>query len=325
MRIKLFTLLLLVNIGFTQTLSNVKQSIENGRIVITYDLTGDAQKSYDITINATKDGKTIIPRAIAGPVNVKPGVNHILWWEPVLEGRELKGWSLRLTASEPLFNMVFVKGGTFEMGSNEVYSNEKPIHTVTLSDFYIGATEVTQAQWEAIMGNNPSHFKGDNLPVEKVSWDDIQTFLIKLNQQTGQTYRLPTEAEWEYAARGGVQSSNVSYQYAGSNTIGDLAWYKDNSGSTTHPVAQKQPNELGLYDMSGNVWEWCNDNYDANYYQNSAKKNPQGPSSVQYRLLRGGSWDFNTQLCRVAARVRDLPYGRSNYIGFRLVRVVSSQ
>ncbi len=325
MRIKLFTLLLLVNIGFTQTITNVKQNIENGRIVITYDLKGASQKSYDITINATKDGKTIIPRAIAGPVNVKPGVNHILWWEPVLEGRELKGWSLRLTASEPLFNMVFVKGGTFEMGSNEVYSNEKPIHTVTLSDFYIGATEVTQAQWEAIMGNNPSHFKGDNLPVEQVSWDDIQWFLKKLNLQTDQTYRLPTEAEWEYAARGGVQSSNVSYQYAGSNTLGDLAWYDDNSGKKTHPVAQKKPNALGLYDMSGNVWEWCNDYYDADYYQNSAKKNPQGASSGDYRVLRGGDWYGNAQGCRVALRVRRDPDHRVSGLGFRLVRVVSSQ
>ncbi len=223
------------------------------------------------------------------------------------------------------FVMVFVKGGTFEMGSNEGNEDEKPIHTVILSDFYIGATEVTQAQWVAIMGHNPSKWKGDNLPVEEVSWDDIQLFLKKLNLQTGQTYRLPTEAEWEYAARGGSEASQTSYQYAGSNTLGEVAWYGDNSGGTTHPVGQKKPNALGLYDMSGNVWEWCNDYYDSNYYQNSPTKNPQGSLSGHFRILRGGSWSHDSQNCRVARRLWFFPNYWVSRSGFRLVRVVSSQ
>ena len=220
-----------------------------------------------------------------------------------------------------LESMVFVQGGSFQMGSNDGGIDEKPVHSVTLSDFFISKTEVTQKEWKDIMGSNPSHFKGDNLPVEKVSWNDIQSYINKLNTKTGLNYRLPTEAEWEYAARGGVKTQNsASYKYSGSNNIDEVAWYSSNSSSKTHSVGSKQPNELGIYDMSGNVWEWCNDWYDSSYYKNSPKNNPQGASSGSRRVLRGGSWYDRAGLCRVAYRNNNYP-DRSRYdLGFRLLR-----
>ena len=170
------------------------------------------------------------------------------------------------------------------------------------------------------MGNNPSHFKGDNLPVEKVSWNDIQKFIKKLNTKTGLNYRLPTEAEWEYAARGGVKTQNsASQKYSGSNNINEIAWY-DNSNSKTHSVGGKKANELGIYDMSGNVWEWCNDWYDSSYYKNSPKNNPQGASSGSSRVYRGGSWGNYARYCRVAYRYRYYPGGSGGDLGFRLLR-----
>jgi formylglycine-generating enzyme required for sulfatase activity len=204
-------------------------------------------------------------------------------------------------------------GATSEQGS-DAYSDEKPAHRVTVSDFYIGKYEVTQAQWKAIMGSNPSKWTGDNLPVENVSWNDIQEFIQKLNQKTGKKYRLPTEAEWEYAARGGNKSRG--YKYSGSNDIGTVAWYSSNSGDKTHPVGQKQPNELGIYDMSGNVWEWCQDWYGD--YSSASQTNPTGPSSGSYRVLRGGSWNDYTGGCRVSSRTCNTPSSRGSYNGFRL-------
>ncbi|MBC8384853.1 MAG: SUMF1/EgtB/PvdO family nonheme iron enzyme [Candidatus Cloacimonetes bacterium] len=243
-------------------------------------------------------------------------------------------------------NMIFVQGGTFQMGSNDGGSDEKPVHTVTVSDFYIGKTEVTQKEWKEVMGastslNNPSYFKGDDLPVENVSWYDAVEFCNKKSEKEGlekcysgsgkntkcdfskNGYRLPTEAEWEYAARGGVSASlnnrNGGNKYAGSNNVKDVAWYFDNSGSKTHPVGTKQPNELGIYDLSGNVWEWCSDRYDENYYKNSPQNNPQGPSSGKSRVLRGGSWDSGDYCCRFVYRGSYDP--DVYFIGFRFVRI----
>ncbi|MDD4748208.1 MAG: SUMF1/EgtB/PvdO family nonheme iron enzyme, partial [Salinivirgaceae bacterium] len=221
--------------------------------------------------------------------------------------------------------MIAVRGGTFQMGDTfgDVGSDEKPVHSVTVSDFYMGKYEVTQAQWRAIMGNNPSKFSGcDNCPVEQVSWNDVQEFIKKLNAKTGKKYRLPTEAEWEYAAKGGVEThGRASHRYAGSNTLNDVAWNTNNSNSKTHPVGGKKPNELGIYDMSGNVWEWCNDWYDKNYYGSSPFNNPQGPSSGSYRVFRGGSWYGNASICRVAFRSFSTPDSGSYFIGFRLCLV----
>ncbi len=230
--------------------------------------------------------------------------------------KEQSGEKKELT--DDLIEMVFVEGGTFEMGSNKGDSDEKPVHKVTVNSFYMGKYEVTQKQWKAIMGNNPSYFKGDDLPVENVSWNDVQEFIKKLNQTTGQHYRLPTEAEWEYAARGGNESRG--YKYSGSNNIDEVAWYDKNSGNHTHQVGTKAPNELGIYDMTGNVWEWCSDWYNKNYYRHSPQNNPQGPASGKYRVLRGGSWLNLAGNCRVANRYWYVPDFTYLTIGFRVVR-----
>ena len=213
---------------------------------------------------------------------------------------------------------ITVTGGTFTMGAtseqgSDYYSDERPTHSVTLSTFQIGETEVTQELWEAVMGDNPSYFKGVNLPVENVSWNDCQEFISELNKLTGKSYRLPTEAEWEYAARGGNKSKG--YKYSGGNDIGAVAWY-DGNASSTHDVATKSPNELGIYDMSGNVWEWCSDWYGS--YLSGSQTNPQGPSSGSIRVVRGGSWDFIARLCRVSFRNFSAPGDRSFNLGFRL-------
>ena len=207
------------------------------------------------------------------------------------------------------FDMVEVEGGNYLMGDdNSERSNEKPAHKETIPTFQIGKTEVTQELWEAVMGTNPSNFTGEaNLPVEKVSWTDCNTFITKLNELTGKNFRLPTEAEWEYAARGGNKSQG--YTYSGSNTIDDVAWYIENSSSKTHPVAQKQANELGIYDMSGNVWEWTSDKYCENYSSERTSSN---------RVYRGVSWASVVTNSRVAYRnANGEPY--TDYaIGLRL-------
>ena len=218
------------------------------------------------------------------------------------------------------FDMVFVKGGTFTMGAtaeqgSDAESDEKPTHSVTVSDFYIGKYEVTQAQWRSVMGKNPSCFSGDNNPVETVSWNDIQKFIKKLNTKTGKRFRLPTEAEWEYAARGGNQSKG--YKYSGSNSISEVAWYKDNSNSKTHPVGQKRPNELGIYDMTGNVCEYCQDWYGS--YSSSSQTNPTGPSSGNGHVLRDCNSGSSAEVCHVSIRIFGGTDIRHHYCGFRLV------
>lgn len=214
------------------------------------------------------------------------------------------------------FKMIRVEAGTFQMGSTSGHPDEQPVHSVTLSsDYYIGETEVTQELWTAVMGDNPSNFTTDSqLPVEKVSWNDCQTFITKLNSLTGATFRLPTEAEWEFAARGGNKSQG--YTYSGSNTIGNVAWYTDNSSSKTHVVKTKSPNELGIYDMSGNVWEWCQDWYGS--YSSAAVTDPQGASSGSYRVRRGGSWNYIATDCRCSYRSGYTPANTFNNLGLRL-------
>ena len=223
--------------------------------------------------------------------------------------------------TEPQTGMEFVwiNGGCFQMGSpdneNGRYLNEGPVHKVCVDGFWMGKDEVTQAQWQKIMGKNPSYFKGDTRPVERVSWEDAQAFLKNFRSLGDfgslgdMTVRLPTETEWEYACRAGTQTAYSFGDDVGQ--LGDYAWYPANSNSQTHPVGQKKPNAWGLYDMHGNVWEWCQDWYDETYYGQSPEKNPQGPGSGQYRLLRGGQCqplhlyaDVPQQQLRFAARRR---------------------
>ncbi|MBI5874931.1 MAG: SUMF1/EgtB/PvdO family nonheme iron enzyme [Deltaproteobacteria bacterium] len=216
--------------------------------------------------------------------------------------------------------MIFVKGGCFEMGDTfgDGESYEKPSHAVCVADFYMGEAEVTQAEWQDIMGNNPSYFKDcDTCPVENIAWNDVQEFINKLNQKTGKKYRLPTEAEWEYAARSGGKKEKWAGTSAESE-IGEYAWYGDNSEKKTHPVKQKKPNGLGFYDMSGNVWEWVSDWYNDRYYESSPKNNPIGPSTGSEHALRGGSWLDNPKRLRLTGRSWHYPVYRDNRFGFRL-------
>ena len=228
------------------------------------------------------------------------------------------------------FEMVSVEGGTFTMGATKeqgsgAAADEKPAHQVMLSSYMIGKTQVTQELWEAVMGSNPSYFKGAKLPVECVSWNDCQKFISKLNALTGKKFRLPTEAEWEFAARGGNKSKG--YKYSGSNNIDEVAWCHGNSYEgnasfmffkkrTTHPVATKSPNELGIYDMSGNVYEWCSDWYGS--YSKSSQTNPKSSNSGSGRVSRGGGWNFSARSCRVSNRNYSYPTYRYSCLGLRL-------
>ncbi len=237
--------------------------------------------------------------------------------KPIVEAQQN---ILPITVKGVSFNMVKVDGGTFIMGAtpeqgDDADDDEKPAHQVILSDYFIGETEVTQELWEAVMGKNPSYFTNDSShPVEQVSWNDCQTFIKELNILTGKTFRLPSEAEWEYAARGGSKSRH--YKYSGSYNIDDVAWYGDNSGNQTHRVNTKSPNELGLYDMPGNVWEWCEDYYGP--YRLPTQTNPKGLANASYRVFRGGGWNSTAERCRVSIRSGWNPDSRGRSLGLRL-------
>jgi len=218
-------------------------------------------------------------------------------------------------------DMVRVEGGAFTMGctdrKNDCEKNEYPAHEVTLDGFLIGKYEVTQAEYEAVMGFNISYF-GDcpDCPVENINWYEVQMFIEKLNEKTGRNYRLPTEAEWEYAARGGEKS--IGHMYSGGDGLDEVAWHKTNTEKRPKRVGQKRPNELGIYDMTGNVWEWCHDSYDKNYFQSGPVFNPQGPEEGRTRVVRGGSWLNDEKSCRVSARYYTKAKDFRNGIGFRL-------
>ena len=270
-----------------------------------------ASAPSNIQITLTKEA-TAIQSPVAQPTMAQ---------QPVVQTPIANSDNITIPVKDGIsIDMVRVEAGTFTMGATaemkDPRDNEKPTHRVTLTnDYYIGKYEVTQALWKAVMGNNPSNFKGDNLPVEQVSWYDCQDFLSKLNRITGKTFRLPTEAEWEYAARGGNKSRG--YQYSGSNNTLDVAWFRDNSGSNTHAVGTKQPNELGIYDMSGNVGEWCQDWH--GLYNSSSQVNPTGANSGPYRVFRGGGWFYVAWSCRSSFRYIYEPDDRDTTLGLRLV------
>ena len=227
-------------------------------------------------------------------------------WTGYTEGRDVFHYT-------PIPGMVYVEGGTFQMGSNRGYSDENPIHTVTVNGFFMDKMEVTQAEYRRVMGNTPSNYDGcDDCAVEEVSWHDANAYAKKVGK------RLPTEAEWEYAARGGNKSKG--YTYSGSNNLDAVGWYDRNSNKKTNPVGHKQPNELGLYDMSGDVFEWCSDWYGD--YSSSQQTDPQGSNSGESRVLRGGSWGNDAVNCRITYRCRfnlDGPVYGFNSFGLRLV------
>ena len=250
--------------------------------------------------------------SIASPSTTSTSLNVV--------GSSTSGSVITIPVKEGInIEMVKVEAGNFDMGATPEMQNpfedEKNVHNVTLTNnYYIGKYEVTQSLWQAVMWSNSSNFKGDDLPVEMVSWDDCLDFLSKLNSITGKKFRLPTEAEWEYAARGGKKSRG--YQYSGSNTLGDVAWYANNSANKTHAVGTKQPNELGIYDMTGNVWEWCQDWYGS--YGDSPRINPMGAVGGGYHVFRGGSWDCSARLCRSSCRDCITSGNRYGYLGLRL-------
>ena len=320
---------LAVGVAFSQKVSNVDAYQEGKNIVITYSLSeaGMVSAVYCSTDGGRTWGAPL--RHVSGDVNksVSAG-SHRVVWDVLSEREHLKGENIcfKVEAGNQLFTvngvsfeMVRVEGGTFTMGAtaeqgSDASEDEKPTHQVTLPSYYIGKTEVTQALWQAVMGSNPSDFKGSNLPVENVSWEDCQTFIRKLNALTDKNFRLPTEAEWEFAARGGNFSRG--YKYSGSNTLSHVAWYADNSADKPHPVATKAPNELGIYDMSGNVYEWCIDWYGD--YSSSVQCNPTGPDSGSDRVHRGGSWFSLPRNCCVSFRFSNTPSDGSDCIGLRL-------
>ena len=313
--------------SFGQTVSNVDAYQEGKNIIITYDT--DKAGSVGDVYCSTDGGRTwgAPLKQVTGDVNKQvPAGSHRIVWDVLSEREKLSGANIcfkvvansgKFTVNGVSFEMVRVEGGTFRMGAtseqeDDADSDEKPVHSVTLSSYYIGKTEVTQALWQAVMGSNPSAFQGADLPVECVSWNDCQEFIQKLNRLTGRNFRLPTEAEWEFACRGGNKSNG--YKYSGSNDIDNVAWYDGYSGA--HPVGTKAPNELGIYDMSGNVWEWCSDWYAD--YTSYSQTDPTGPQSGSFRVYRGGSWYFNARYCRSSGRGGSDPSDRSNILGLRL-------
>lgn len=323
-----------------QTVSNVTVEQVDKTIYVSYDLDKQAEISLHLSIDG---GKTYTElHKLSGDVgkNVAEGHKTIVW-DVLAERESLVGddvlfWVkaeqnniIEFTVKGVTFKMIYVEGGSFTMGctskfEGDCYSDEKPAHQVLLSDFYMGETEVTQALWCAAMGGNHSFcHKGDNFPVEGVSWNECQSFCTALNDALskelpdGYRFALPTEAQWEYSAKGG--NYNRGYRYSGDNHIDSVAWYSSNSKSRTHLVKTKKANELGLYDMSGNVWEWCRDLY--GNYSYSVQKNPTGPRSGTYVCVRGGYWGTSAGGCRLSTRWHASPNEHNPIIGFRLALV----
>ena len=326
---------------FSQQIHNVSLIQDGKNIILQYDLDGpDQDMKFNISVSLSTDGGTTFGKTlqkVTGDcgLNIFPGKNKRITWEVLSEQENLISDNVVFRISAELvekektnmiksygdfnYEMVFVRGGTFQMGSLDGQRDERPVHDVTLDDFFIGKYEVTQEQWRQIMNSDPTDMifkRCINGPVNAVSWIDIQEFIIRLNEKKGTKYRLPTEAEWEYAARGGGKSKG--YKYSGSDYADNVAWYRSNSGNQVLPVGTKLPNELGIYDMSGNVFEFCSDYYSKDYYNISPKENPQGPITGNRKVLRGGRWGFSKY--RLKTTYRDShSLGYCDFgVGFRL-------
>jgi len=377
-----FVFLLFFTINFyaqEPDIENVSFKQDQRKLLIIYDII-NAKKEQTFNVKLfykinNNNWQKIYDYQLSGDVgdSLKPGKNKQIEWIPNNYNISIDG-SLKFKVNATVNNipeqensypeMVKIEGGTFKMGSNDGDSDEKPVHSVTVSTFYMSKYEVTHEQYIAFLndvncsssgtyngnelidmdysdcaiGHNGSfYFKGsgkaDNkkCPVIEVTWYGANEYCNWLSKKTGETYRLPTEAEWEYAAGGGQNSPLTKgvggiinlQKYAGTNTeseLGDYAWYWSNSGSKTHAVGTKKPNELGLYNMSGNVYEWCQDWYDSDYYKNSPQNNPKGPTSGSHRVFRGGSWSFDAVLCRVADRYGSSPSVSDYSLGFRIIK-----
>lgn len=316
-----------------QRIGNIRAEQDGTKIVVSYDLVDVPYNfMFDVDLYISIDGEEFEGplRSVSGDVgkDIGGGRGQKIVWN-VLEERESLisrdvSFKVQARVYDPkIIEMMYVEGGEFIMGSFREY-DEKPLHSVYLKDFFIGRYEVTQRQWKRIMGQNPSFFNYcEECPVENVSFRDIERFIEELNRQTGLQYRLPTEAEWEYAARGGNKS--MGYMFSGSDDPDQVAWYKDNNNQHTRKPGQKKPNEIGIYDMSGNVMEWCNDWYSKSYYQIAPYKNPPGAASSSHRAIRGGSWNNTKHHIRCTNRSYSTQGSKYDDLGFRLARDVDPE
>jgi len=320
-----FSLFFLITCFVThaQKVSNIHAEQRGQDIVVLYSLETTSPCEVSLLLSQDNGATWGSPlKNVSGDVgkNISGGEKQIAWKvldeQEYLVGDKMK---FKVIANGRKFfepEMVFVEGGTFQMGSISGESDDKPIHLETLRSFNIGKYEVTQAQWKAVMGTNPSDFTGcNNCPVETVSWNEVQEFIMQINSQTGKNYRLPSEAEWEYAAKGG--KGEGEFPISDSESLNSTAWFVENSNSEPHGVGGKKPNELGVYDMIGNLWEWCADWYgDCN---SNNETNLTGKSSGKSRVIRGGSWYNDSSFCNTTFRMGYEPNNSDRYVGFRLV------
>ena len=315
---------------FSQQIGNVHARRNGSQIVVTYDLMQvPPDYLFDVSLYVSIDGGNYEGplKSVSGEVgnDIGGGRNKKIVWNVLEEREDLISDEVSFKVQARVYDskvieMVYVEGGEFIMGSFSEY-DEKPLHSVYIRDFFISKYEITQRQWKRIMGYNPAFFNYcDECPVENVSFKDVERFIEELNRQTNMHYRLPTEAEWEYAARGGNQS--MKYVFSGSDDADQVAWFKDNNSQHTRKPGLKKPNELGIFDMSGNVMEWTSDWYSKTYYHDAPYKNPEGPSSGSHRVIRGGSWNNSKQLIRIANRSYSTMGSRYDDLGFRLARDV---
>lgn len=314
-----------------QNIVNINAQLVDGNINIAYGITdADDYSLFDVDLYVSTDGGGSFDgplKSVAGNVgeNVFPESELVIVWDVMSEFNGLQSDNVvfEIQATENLclnLDMIYVGGGSFKMGSRNGSVSEKPVHNVQLDGYHLGKFEITQKQWFALMGNNPSKNRNcPDCPVENISFEEVQEFIEKMNALGSAKFRLPTEAEWEYAATGGP--NNIYSKFSGGNDMRGIGWFNGNSGNKTKPVGEKSPNRLGIHDLSGNVQEWCSDYYYANYYRTSNSKNPQGPNFGSSKVLRGGAFNQASTSCMLFRRQYEMPDVRSPNTGFRLVKI----